>query len=180
MATASTRTVCAYCQKEKLTYTCQGCLKNYCLTHLNEHRQELDRQLQEIENQHDEFRQNLQEQKSNSNINPLIQEIDQWEKESIDRIKQIAEQCRVQLISCATAVFQGTLKKLNRLAEQIKEMRHENEFNEIDVNELKSRIRKLQEELVRPANVSIEQQSTSFINSISVLTTSQQGTAIIR
>lgn len=71
-------------------------------------------------------------------------------------------------------------KKLNRLAEQIKEMRHENEFNEIDVNELKSRIRKLQEELVRPANVSIEQQSTSFINSISVLTTSQQGTAIIR
>jgi hypothetical protein len=61
------------------------------------------------------------------------------------------------------------------LAEQIKEMRHENELNEIDLNQLIQQLQKLQKELVQPPNASIKQQSTSFIDNISLLMPFQKG-----
>ena len=62
----------------------------------------------------------------------------------------------------------GEEKKLNDIANQMKEIRHENEFNEIDRDHLTQVLNKLQKELVQPPNVSIKQQSASLINNISV------------
>ena len=51
-------------------------------------------------------------------------------------------------------------------------MRHENEFNEIHLNHLTKRLNKIQQEFLQPSDVSIQQESTSFINKISVLISS--------
>ena len=174
MATSSLKTLCVVCNKEKITYLCFGCSEKFCLPHLTEHQKDLALQLDQIENDHDGLRQSLHDQRANSSQHPLIEQINQWGKDSIEKIKQTAEQCRRKITNCLDVCFHRTEKKLNHLAEHIKEMRHENEFNEIDLNELKQRIRKLQEELVRPDNVSIEQPSTSVTGTISVRITESE------
>lgn len=168
MATTSTKTICVYCNKEKLTYPCQGCSKNYCLDHLNEHRTDLNKLLGDIENQHDQFRQELNDQKSNPSKHPLMQKINRWENDSVAKIKQTAEQCRVKLNACMNRFFLDMEKNWTHSTEQIKEMRQGNDFNEIDLNYLTQRLQKLQEELAQPACVYFERPSTVFINKISV------------
>lgn len=168
MATSSMKTVCVVCNKEKITYLCHGCSRKFCLPHLTEHRQDLALQLEQLENDHDGLRQKLHDQQNNQIDHPLMNRIDQWEKNSIAKIKRTADQCRTKLITCANVCRIRAEKKLNHLAEQMRDMRQENEFNEIDLNELKIRIRKLEEELVQSADISMEQTSTAFVNSISV------------
>ena len=54
MATASTRTICAACNKEKITFPCEGCSQRFCRKDLDEHQKDLEKQLNHIENDHDQ------------------------------------------------------------------------------------------------------------------------------
>jgi len=60
----------------------------------------------------------------------LIKQINQWEKDSIDKIKQTAEQCRQKLTNKSLL---KTEKKSNHLAQKIKEMLQENELDDVDL-----------------------------------------------
>ncbi|CAF4171212.1 unnamed protein product, partial [Adineta steineri] len=62
-----------------------------------------------------------------------------------------------------------TEKKLNALSEQIKQIRDENEFNEINLEYLRNELIKMREELDNPSKISIEQDSQSFTNEISII-----------
>ncbi len=52
--------------------------------------------------------------------------------------------------------------KLNNIAKELKRIREENEFNEIDLERFRQKLNKLKEELDQPTNISIEQQSSAF------------------
>ena len=136
MTTTSNKTICVICNKERITYACDGCSQRFCRKHLDEHLKNLGEQLEQIGNDHDQLRQNLDQQKTNPTKHPLIEQINQWENDSIDKIKQTAQLCREKLINYSNKSLLETEKKLNDLAQQIKEMRHENEFNEIHLNHL--------------------------------------------
>ena len=58
------------------------------------------------------------------------------------------------------------------LTEQLRESRREDEFNEIDLNQFKIKLEELAKELDQPSNISIQQDSTAFINKISVIVSS--------
>ena len=90
MNPTSDRTICFTCNKEKITYSCQGCSQRYCVSDLLNHRKYLSQQLDFIENEHDQLRQNLYDQKVDPTKNPLIKQIDEWEINSINKIKQMA------------------------------------------------------------------------------------------
>ena len=59
--------------------------------------------------------------------------------------------------------------QLNNIAQELKRIHEENEFNEIDLNHFKEKLNKLKEELDKPTNVSLKQQSTSFIDKMFVV-----------
>jgi len=54
----------------------------------------------------------------------------------------------------------------------LRQSREENDFNEIDLTQFKQKWTQLQKELDKPSNISIQQNSTSFINRISVVVSS--------
>ena len=168
MNAASNRPICSTCNKEKLTYSCQGCSNRFCFDHLAQHRLDLSQQLEHIQNDHDQLRQDINEQKFNPTQHSSIKQIDQWGKDSIDQIKQTAQQCREKWIDYSNAYLLRIEKKLKDLAEHIKEMQREKEVNEIDLNDLKQKFEELRKELDQPRNISIEQEPTSFINKISL------------
>jgi len=165
MAKVTSKEHCVKCGKKRATLKCAGCLCDFCYDHLNDHRQELNQQFDEIEFNRDLFRQTLNEQTNNS----LFKQIDQWEKDSIEIIKQIANQCRQILIEHRNDNINQIEINLAKLTDQLKYTRQENNFNEIDLNQYKDKLKQLTIELNRLHNVSIQQNSTSLVNKISVV-----------
>ncbi|CAF1529960.1 unnamed protein product, partial [Adineta steineri] len=172
MAMANIKTQCFTCDKEKITYPCKGCSKEFCLTHLTEHQQILNDQLNHITNEYNEFKQRINERKQNPQ-NPqndlLLKQIDQWETDSIEIIQQKAEECRKIAMGHLPTFFNNIEKKFNNLNEYIKQIHQENECNEINLNYLRSQFIEITQELNNPLKVSIKEDSPSFINEISIV-----------
>lgn len=147
---------------------CDGCSQRFCRKHLDEHHQNLEREFDQIETNHDELRQMINEHKQDPKKHPLIEQIDQWEVSSIKKITETANQCRDEFINYANSFFRDLEKQLDDLARRVKVMREENEFNDLDVKQLKERLNQLQKELLQPPNVFLNKESTSFINSIPI------------
>ncbi len=87
-----------------------------------------------------------------------IQKIDQWEKDSIEKIQQTAEECRNRLINYTNKVC---MEFENHLVTEFKRIHEE---NEIDLN----KFNKLKQKFDQLTKISIEEQSTLFINKIFV------------
>ncbi|CAF4125757.1 unnamed protein product [Adineta steineri] len=167
MAMANNKTRCFKCNKDKITYSCEGCSKRFCFMDLAEHKQILNEELNHIINDYDRFKQRINEQKQNHS---LIKQINQWEKDSIEIIQKKAENCRKILIHYSQRCINDIEKKFNDLSEQIKEIHKENEFNEINLNYLKDQLIEITQELNNASKISIQRDShESFINEISII-----------
>ncbi|CAF0862143.1 unnamed protein product [Adineta steineri] len=169
MAMANNKTTCFTCNTEKITYSCEGCSKRFCLMHLIEHQQILNDELNHITNEYNEFKQTINEQKQNSQIDLLVKQIDQWETNSIEIIQQKAQECRKTAMEYLPTFFSDIEMKFNNLNEQIKEIHQENECNEINLNYLRNELIEITQELNNPPNISIKEDSQSFINEISII-----------
>ncbi|CAF4254195.1 unnamed protein product [Adineta steineri] len=117
---ASNKTLCFKCNKEKITYPCKGCLKEFCLIHLTEHQQNLNEELNHIINNYDQFKQTINEQKQNSQDHLLIEQINRWETSSIELIQQKAQDCRKSLIEYSQRFINEIEMKFNDLSEKNK------------------------------------------------------------
>ena len=168
MATLTSESTCFSCHKTREIYICKACSKQFCFDCLSKHRTNIQEQFDLLQNDHDQIRQQINELKVNSTKHSSIEIIDQWEQESINKIKQNADLCRSQWMNYLTRYFSRMEQRLNHLAEQIKQVQRENQFNETDLNSFKQRLTKLEEELNQPTSVAIKQQSTAFINKISL------------
>ncbi|CAF4339001.1 unnamed protein product, partial [Adineta steineri] len=172
MATSTNKLLCVKCEKVRATSKCAGCSHDYCYDHLRDHRQELNIQLDHIGNNHNHFRQRLNKYINNSQIHAFTQQIDQWEKESINKIQQKANENR-ELLKKHINENRELLKKhinenihqieinLNKQTDQLRNIVKENDFNEIDLNELNEKLKELERQLHQPSNISIQNNSTS-------------------
>ena len=61
---------------------------------------------------------------------------------------------------------------MNTFNEQLKQIRQDNDFNEIILNQLKQKLKQLEEEFNKSSFISIQQDSSPFINKISVIISS--------
>ncbi|CAF1208426.1 unnamed protein product [Adineta ricciae] len=162
MATSTGKTHCVTCGKDRVAYKCEGCLQSFCLNHLNEHNRTLSIELDELENQRNLFRQILTEQKTNPEKHSLIDEVNQWERDSITKIQERAEMSR-QLVRQYIKKHTDTIEtELCKFTEHLRNIREENDFNEIHLIRLK-------ENSVKSSSISIQQESSSFISPIRVI-----------
>lgn len=162
------KTACVTCNKTKVTYPCEGCKQRFCLDDLSKHRQNLRNELDQIKTNHDQLRQDLNEQKSHSMEQPVINEINQWELDSIEKIKQKAQQFRDQFIKHFDQCFREIEKELNCSAGQIQTIHEEDEFTEFDLSNLRQTLARLQGRLTKPADLSLKKQSTVLIDKVSL------------
>ncbi|CAF1328783.1 unnamed protein product [Adineta steineri] len=169
MAMANNKTQCFTCNKEKITYSCEGCSQRFCFTDLAEHKQILNDELNHIINDYDQFKQTINEQKQNPQNHSLIKQINQWETNSIEKVQQKAKECREIVIKSSQRFINDIEIKFNDLSEQIQQLQKENDFNEINLNYLTNQLIKSREELNDPPNISIQHGSHSFINEISII-----------
>jgi hypothetical protein len=172
MATAASRSRCVKCDKDKATLRCGGCLKEFCYKHLGDHRQELNKQLEEVEVNRDLLRQTLTEQTTDSQQNTLIQQINDWERHSIEKIRQTAEEARQTLIKYTIGHIRKVEIDLNKLTDPLRQSREDDDFFETDLQHWNEELTRLAKELATPSNINLRQNTTSLINTISVDITS--------
>ncbi|CAF1559363.1 unnamed protein product [Adineta ricciae] len=165
------KTQCFLCKKHKFTYSCRGCSNEFCLDDLNKHRQDLTEEFNTIINNFDQFRQNLQQTKENPQNSSLFIQIDQWEKNSIDIIRQTAQQCRQTFLKENEEFLIDIEEKFNKLIREIKEIQEENEMNEMNLKDLKEKLREISKEFNDSSEIFLKQGSQTFIKRISVKST---------
>jgi prefoldin subunit 5 len=173
MAVVVNRMRCFTCGKENAITKCEGCSKTFCFNDFGNHRQELNKNLDEIETNRDLIRQQLNERTKEPKTHPLLQQIDQWESESINKIKQAAEENRKSVFSFITKHNNRLENKLNELTDQLKQSRQENDFIEVNLDQWKKQLTQIQEELIKPSNIEINYDSTPFITKIHTYITSK-------
>ncbi|CAF3630015.1 unnamed protein product [Rotaria sp. Silwood1] len=166
--TSTGKAKCFKCDKDKVVYLCEGCSQKFCLTDLTEHHKNHGIELDKIITDCDAFQQKLIEQQVDQNQRVLIQQIDEWEKDSINKIKQTAEECRQISIKFTVDNIVVIEKELNKLIIDWRQIRQEDDFNEFHLDQLKKELEKLQKELNQVSNISIQEHPTSFINKISI------------
>ncbi len=98
-SSSSTKAPCGTCDCKSLgILKCEGCSQIFCRKHVNEHRDMLSHQLDEIVLEHDTIQQMITEQNDQeNNHHSLLDKIDKWEKDSIVKIQQTAEEVRQQV-----------------------------------------------------------------------------------
>jgi hypothetical protein len=175
MAAATGRNLCVRCGKDKATLRCGGCLQELCFNHLADHRQELNTQLDEVEVNRDLFRQTLTEQTNHPQTHAFIQQIDKWEHDSVQRIRQIAEEARQTILKHATEHNKQIEVDFNKLTDQLRQSREENDFYETDLRHWNEELMRLSKEVTTPSNMILrEDTASSLINKISVDITSSK------
>jgi chromosome segregation ATPase len=168
MATATGKNHCAICGKERRTVLCDGCSQTFCYNHLNDHRQELSKQLDEVEVTRDLFRQTLTEQTSQPRKHSLMKEIDDWECESINKIKQAANEARQLLSKHINGHIIEIEAQLNKVTNQLRQSRQDNDFVETDLNQWKEELHRLTEKLTKPSSIILRRDSAPLVNKINV------------
>ena len=95
MASDPIRRSCFKCPKGARNISGAGCQRWMCKQHFNEHQQELAQDMDHLCQEHDNLRQDLT--KADDSGAPFFFEIDRWERRSIEKIRQVAEETRTQL-----------------------------------------------------------------------------------
>ncbi len=169
MATAAGRSRCVRCSKETAILKCGGCTQDFCYHHFVDHREELNIQLEEVEVNRDLFRQTLSEQTAEPEKHLLIKQIDQWECDSIEKIRQAAQEARQILLQNTTTTYIKHIEvKLNKLTDQIRQGREENDFVETDLRHWNEQLTELTKELNKPSNISLRHDSKPFVTKLYV------------
>ncbi|CAF4105242.1 unnamed protein product, partial [Rotaria sp. Silwood2] len=92
------------------------------------------KQLDEVEVTRDLFRQTLSEQTSEQQNHILVQQIIDWERDSIKAIRQTTDEVRILLLKHTAKHITNIKIKLNKLTDQLRQNCQENDFIATDLH----------------------------------------------
>ncbi|CAF3431851.1 unnamed protein product [Rotaria sp. Silwood1] len=165
MATNVNNNHCTICKKEGFLSKCRECSKLFCYSHLVDHRDELRKQLDEIGSTCDLLRQSLVEQRFQLQNQSSIQQIEQWERHSINKIRQTAEEAKQLILRSTTTHIAEIQRQLDKLTDQLRQTSR-NDNCGIDLSQWKLELAKLTEALYKPPNFYAIEDSTPLVTNI--------------
>ena len=159
MQTSSLETKCASNQTciQSVVTKCNGCSKSFCITHYGNHRRLLREELNGIITEQHQFQNRLRQQIGSPELHPLIQQIKQWEKESINKIQQRANKLRQRLLQLTTVHTQQLSQRFDQLSEQLIDGDTYDSFIEVDLHRWKQTLNDLKTNLDTPSTIGIDQ-----------------------
>ena len=143
-------------------------VQNYCFKDFNDHHKELGIQLDGIEGERDLFRQMLTENSANPQNHRLVQRIDRWEEESINKIRLAAGEARRILLDHTTNANRKLEEKLEVLTNQLRQSREEDDFFEPKLNQWKNELAEMKAELEKPSDVTIRNSARVLVTNITI------------
>jgi hypothetical protein len=167
----TSKKTCSKCDKGAGAFSCDGCQQSFCLKHVAEHRQELITQMDNIEQEHDIFHEDLLNETQKQNEHFLFNRINQWEKDSINKIEQAAKESRMVLKQILDSIIDHGHKSLNKISLRLRRARELDDFFENDLTRWTEQLTHLREEIqCMSNNLDItNDNSTSVIKFIKII-----------
>lgn len=161
MASATLQNSCVKCHNGIAQILCAGCQQWLCLRHLFEHRQELSKEMDRLDEEHEQLEQHLMRAKDDQH--PLFTRINVWEQKSIERIRQVADEVRVDLRRYLDRTKLRVKMSLNKVAKELERSREADAYTEMDLKSWLNRLRELRQQLDRPTVIELvhDQDETS-------------------
>ena len=156
---------CAEDQRTSNVFTCNGCERSFCARHVNQHRDELNTQLELITQDCDLIKDGLNQ----SSINHLLfKDIDVWEKRMVKKIQTTAEIARNDLRELVNRSNQRMMDLFNDLANNIRSVRKTEDFSESELDQWKEKLNQLKNELNSPVDCRLDKDRENSIYLIKI------------
>ncbi|CAM4777608.1 unnamed protein product [Rotaria magnacalcarata] len=144
----STANHCSKCSTNVGTCNCAGCKDYFCTKHFITHRKELQTSLEQIIDTPNRLIKQFNENDHSISLKTaLLNQIDQWQNEIIQKVHQTADNIRQQVTQVLNSQREETKKKFQELVDELQKRREEDDFVEDDLVRLKNRAHQLQQEL---------------------------------
>ncbi len=135
---------CYTCNKDGAKSTCDGCHRSFCIKHMADHRQDLIQQIDDIKQQHDVLKRDIDKQSTDKT---LLAQINQWEKESIIKIQSTAEEARVDLKKLTEQSKTQFNILMGKLSSELRKSQQDDTFTENAISQWKMQLEKLRQDL---------------------------------
>jgi hypothetical protein len=146
----------SYCKQAGVA-NCEGCSQVFCTKHFNDHRRSLDEEMNVILSKYNDFKNTIIQEPTIVNIQPIIEEIDNWEQESLKKIQEKAAELRHELLQLRIAHIESLTTKFQSLAEQIEKGQEQQDFIETDLLRWEKRLDDLKSNLISSSAINILQ-----------------------
>ncbi|CAF1154432.1 unnamed protein product [Rotaria sordida] len=138
-------------------FTRRSYSKSFCPVHASEHRQMLEKELYEIIQDRDNFERHITRQNVEQYHQELSNTVDKWERQSIDKIGQTADDIRWQLTTITQKYHHNIKENLTQLTQQLNQARCDGNFFEYQLKQWRARIQELRRMSDEQDNIQLSQ-----------------------
>ncbi len=159
---------CSACNKELGPMHCTGCDTYFCRRdfriHCEEMFTEMDKIVEERNRLQDEITNGIQH---NDQQNPLIEQIDKWQKNTIEKIKQVAAQARQQASELLNAKRVKINTEFKSFSQELAHLKESENYVEHDLTRLNQMISQFKQDLrqsTQPTTIVLHTEQSDEIN----------------
>ena len=140
---------------------CFGCEQSFCTKHFIEHRLQLATQMDDLTHQYKVFEQSLEQAHQE---HPSIAAIYAWERKSMRKIQEIAEQARENLVQSIEKAKTEVHSSLRTMTTEFHTPEHGDNYTETDLQRWTDRLAELRVELDKIASITMIEDKRSSLS----------------
>ncbi|CAF1110123.1 unnamed protein product [Adineta steineri] len=141
---------CSTCQKPTGIILCTGCDGYFCTKDFRGHRELLFTEMEKLVEERNKVKEEINKPtNANDTNNPLIEEINAWEKITIEKVRQTAEQMRQQANQLMNSKSVKITNEFRSFSEELANMKETEDYVEHDLARLKQKIDQFNEDLTQ-------------------------------
>ncbi|CAM4845007.1 unnamed protein product [Rotaria magnacalcarata] len=162
---ANRKKPCAICSESAGILTCIGCQQAFCGKHVSEHRQKLAVELDHILQDHDLIQHRI---KTISTNYSLLEQINRWEENCIERIKVAADTARENLGELLNQSKEKLTTTSYDLAVDLRSSLEADDYSENDIIRWTQKLSALELEIKTPSTIRIIENKRAIIRLINI------------
>jgi hypothetical protein len=159
---------CSVCTEELGATHCTGCDQYFCTndfqTHLQGMVNEMDKIIEERNHLQNEINNETQ---SNDQQNPVIEQIDSWQKSTVEKVIQVAAQARQQAIELLNIKRMKINTEFKSFSQNLADVKRSEKYVEHDLRRLKQMISQFKQDLIhltQPITILLHTEQSDRIN----------------
>ncbi|CAF1047531.1 unnamed protein product [Adineta steineri] len=147
---------CFTCRKPIGVMHCIGCDGYFCTKDFRGHRKILSTAMEQLVEERNKLQEKINKAtKSNNSINPLIEEINVWEKITIEKVRQTAEQARQQANQLLNSKSMNNTNEFKSFSDKLADLKETENYVEHDLTKLKQTIHQFNVDLTQLSQATI-------------------------
>lgn len=145
---------CSKCGSHAWVFPCEGCHASFCVKHAPEHRQELEIQLNQIQEE-SKLLQKIHHQYEECQDHPLFSQIAVWEQDTIAKIIQTAQTVRDELRQLLDESNDRKKRMFNEFDDLLQTGRQTEHYNEIELEQWKEQLMNIKKQIETPCDIEL-------------------------